>query len=634
MSHTHRYGIITVAAVVVLIVSLCVGMASAEELAIPFDDVAGSDSYYTSVAWAYYNGVVKGTSATTFSPAENCTRGQFVLMLYRLAGKPDVSGTANPFRDVKKTDPYYKAVLWAYSEGIIKGTGATTFSPNSPIRRGQLMLMLYRLAGKPEANTSNNPFTDVEKSDSCYKAVLWAYQTGLTKGTSATTFSPSANCTRGQLVLFLYRFYNKGHINNPLIRSLDEIARDLSSSNTASPGTSPSNTPASTATPAPAATPLATAAPVSTATPKPTATATPTPTAAATPKPTATITPKPTATPTPTAAATPKPTATPTPTPTPTSTARTDGDMHGVLRNNVRVEPTCEEDGSITSYCYFCGEYIGTTILPATGHSFTTTTIEHEEETDAEEILVRMEEVKKTVTVVDEEEWIEQRYVYQCMDCGEIVYDEEGAYDHVIQRDTRIHANGFAFAFLGMDDILHEEITHEEVVTELVPVYETVVKSVTPAYTEIQAVCSVCGATSCADGQHTWETKTVHCSDEVSVSKTPVGSVTLPVATATVVDQEGYYEKHSVCECARCHMLWDSVEDPENYHDNASRHSLRVCGCSYFVYQKTFWHEPVTHEEVTYADCVIYSYTTKLLSAAHDETIRVCSTCGAVERIG
>ena len=172
----------------------------------PFSDVPESVSYFKYVAWAYNNSIVKGTSQTTFSPNADCTRGQFALMLYRLAGKPDVTGVTNPFKDVKQSASYYKAILWAFDQGIIKGTSATTFNPNGSVTRGQIVLMLYRMAGKPTVTNTTNPFTDVSNSDSCYKAVLWAVEQGITKGTSATTFSPDKNCTRYQLVTFLYRF--------------------------------------------------------------------------------------------------------------------------------------------------------------------------------------------------------------------------------------------------------------------------------------------------------------------------------------------------------------------------------------------------------------------------------------------
>ncbi len=177
-----------------------------------FDDVPIDVAYYRYVRWAYVNGIVKGTSATTFSPDDDCTRGQLALMLYRLAGKPDVSGVSNPFRDVKRSDPYYKAVLWAYSEGVVKGTSKTTFNPDGTVTRGQIALMLYRMAGRPAVTGLGNPFTDVSKSDPWYAAVLWAADAGVTKGTSPTTFSPAASCARYQLVTFLYRYNELYHL--------------------------------------------------------------------------------------------------------------------------------------------------------------------------------------------------------------------------------------------------------------------------------------------------------------------------------------------------------------------------------------------------------------------------------------
>ena len=180
--------------------------------AVPFEDVSSAASYYSAVVWAYDSGIVRGTSATTFSPRESCTRGQLALMLYRMAGKPSVIGIANPFDDVKPSAPYYEAVLWAYSAGIIRGTGEAHFNPNGSVTRSQIVLMLYRMAGRPDVSDVENPFTDVEESDSFFRAVLWAYSEGVTTGTSAATFSPADNCTRFQLVMFLYRFHN---ITNP-----------------------------------------------------------------------------------------------------------------------------------------------------------------------------------------------------------------------------------------------------------------------------------------------------------------------------------------------------------------------------------------------------------------------------------
>ena len=172
----------------------------------PFEDVPATASYYKYVLWAYSNGIVKGTSATTFSPKAPCTRGQFALMLYRLAGKPDVGDLENPFTDVKSSSSFYRAILWAYSNGIIKGTSATTFHPSRSVTRAQIVLMLYRMAGTPDVSGAENPFADVTETDSCYRAVLWAVRVGVTNGTSATTFSPNMACPRYQLVTFLYRF--------------------------------------------------------------------------------------------------------------------------------------------------------------------------------------------------------------------------------------------------------------------------------------------------------------------------------------------------------------------------------------------------------------------------------------------
>ena len=173
---------------------------------LPFTDVPKSASYYDKVLWAYKNGIVSGTSATTFSPEASCTRYQFCVMLYRLAGKPAPKTTTLPFTDVKDTDSFYKAVCWAYGEGIISGTSKTTFSPQTPITRYQVMAMLYKMAGKPEPKITENPFTDVSKKDSYYKAVLWGVGEKITSGTSSDKFSPKDPCKRYQLVVFLYKF--------------------------------------------------------------------------------------------------------------------------------------------------------------------------------------------------------------------------------------------------------------------------------------------------------------------------------------------------------------------------------------------------------------------------------------------
>ena len=173
-----------------------------------FVDVFATDYYYDAVLWAVGEGIANGTSATTFSPGAVCTRAQMATFLWRAAGSPDPVGNSNPFADVSEDTYYAKAVQWAYEQGITGGTSATTYSPDAPCTRAQMVAFLHRVAGTPKPEGSTNPFTDVP--DTYYtEAVQWAYEQGITSGTSATTFSPDEICTRGQMVTFLYRFFVK-----------------------------------------------------------------------------------------------------------------------------------------------------------------------------------------------------------------------------------------------------------------------------------------------------------------------------------------------------------------------------------------------------------------------------------------
>ena len=171
-----------------------------------FTDVKKSDYFYDAVVWAVNNGVTTGTSATTFSPSAACTRAQVVTFLWRAAGEPAPKSYSNPFTDVKRSDYYYEAVLWAVEKGITTGTSTTTFSPSAACTRAQVVTFLYRAAGEPNVS-SGNSFTDVKSGDYYYDAVRWAVKNGITTGTSTTTFGPSSTCTRGQIVTFLYRYY-------------------------------------------------------------------------------------------------------------------------------------------------------------------------------------------------------------------------------------------------------------------------------------------------------------------------------------------------------------------------------------------------------------------------------------------
>ena len=170
----------------------------------PFVDVKPGTFYYNAVLWAVNNGITRGTTATTFSPDEPCTRAQTVTFLWRAAGCPAPSGSQTPFTDVVPGSFYEKAVQWAVETGITKGTSATTFSPDMTCNRAQIVTFLWRYQGKPAAG-STNPFTDVAANAYYTNAVLWAVENDITRGTTATTFSPDEPCTRAQNVTFLYR---------------------------------------------------------------------------------------------------------------------------------------------------------------------------------------------------------------------------------------------------------------------------------------------------------------------------------------------------------------------------------------------------------------------------------------------
>ena len=149
------------------------------------------------------NGITTGTSATTFSPEAPCTRRQIVTFLWRATGSLKMSGGI-PFTDVQSGSYYYDAVLWAVANGITTGTSVTSFSPDTACTCGQTMPFLYRYEKSPSVSGSS-PFTDVAADTYYSNAVQWAVREGITGGTSATTFSPNATCTRGQIVTFLYR---------------------------------------------------------------------------------------------------------------------------------------------------------------------------------------------------------------------------------------------------------------------------------------------------------------------------------------------------------------------------------------------------------------------------------------------
>ena len=169
-----------------------------------FVDVATGGYYEDAVDWAVENGITKGTDDTHFSPDGICTRAQAVTFLWRAAGSPKPETRTMPFADIPAGSYYYDAVLWAVENDITKGTSDTTFSPNMTCSRAQIVTFLWRSEKSPAAGTVN-PFADVKSAAYYADAVLWAAKEDITKGTTNTTFSPDADCTRAQIVTFLWR---------------------------------------------------------------------------------------------------------------------------------------------------------------------------------------------------------------------------------------------------------------------------------------------------------------------------------------------------------------------------------------------------------------------------------------------
>ena len=151
-----------------------------------------------------YFGVTTGTGTTAFSPDLACTRAQVVTFLWRANGSPTPDTAANPFKDVNADSYYYQAVLWAVEQGITTGTSATTFAPDASCSRAQVATFLWRAEGSP-AVSGGTAFADVADGAYYTDAVAWASGSGVTSGTSTTTFSPDMVCTRAQIVTFLYR---------------------------------------------------------------------------------------------------------------------------------------------------------------------------------------------------------------------------------------------------------------------------------------------------------------------------------------------------------------------------------------------------------------------------------------------
>ena len=181
---------------------------SAAAAAARFTDVPVDAYYQSAVGWAVRHGVTSGVTETTFAPDAPCTRAQAVTFLWRAAGSPEPQSSVNPFTDVKADAYYYNAVLWAIEQGITKGTSDTTFSPDATCTRAQIVTFLWRSQASPAAGAVN-PFADVAGNAYYAEAVKWAVLEGVTSGTTAATFSPNDHCTRAQIVTFLFRAIEK-----------------------------------------------------------------------------------------------------------------------------------------------------------------------------------------------------------------------------------------------------------------------------------------------------------------------------------------------------------------------------------------------------------------------------------------
>ncbi len=156
------------------------------------------------IDWAVSNGITDGVTPTAFKPGNTCTRAQVVTFLWRAAGKPLAESRENPFEDVAQNAYYYEAVLWAVEQGITDGITPTLFKPENTCTRAQVVTFLWRYQGSPEQTVSDR-FTDVLYGSYYEQAVAWAVAKGITKGITSTTFAPEQSCTRSHVVCFLWR---------------------------------------------------------------------------------------------------------------------------------------------------------------------------------------------------------------------------------------------------------------------------------------------------------------------------------------------------------------------------------------------------------------------------------------------
>lgn len=179
-----------------LVLTLALSLVPAASAAGQFTDVPDTSPFASAITWAVGEGITNGTSATTFSPGQNCTEAQILTFLWRAKGCPE------PENPAASSTYYAKAAKWAVEEGIVY-----EFEADTPCTRSMAVTYMWKAAGSPSAKAAS--FTDVPASADYAQAVAWAVEQGVTEGTSATTFSPDTVCTRGHIVTFLYRAFGK-----------------------------------------------------------------------------------------------------------------------------------------------------------------------------------------------------------------------------------------------------------------------------------------------------------------------------------------------------------------------------------------------------------------------------------------
>ena len=190
------------------ITATAAGKTAKCSVTVQYKDVKNTkDFWYEPTYYLTDKGVAKGyANQTEFRPANDCTRAQMVTFLYRLQGEPKTKSNTCKFKDVRSTDYFYKPVIWALEKGITTGVSKEKFDPQGVCTRAQTVTFLWRMANKPEPNTTKNPFNDVKKSDYFYKATLWASEKKILAGYDDNTFRPKGKCLRRQMVTFLYKY--------------------------------------------------------------------------------------------------------------------------------------------------------------------------------------------------------------------------------------------------------------------------------------------------------------------------------------------------------------------------------------------------------------------------------------------